>query len=122
MEIYRFCMDLHGFKLILHRFIWIWIDVAWIYVDSFGFSVDLYRFMLTHMRVNMFMHVLNVFMSLVWAVSLPQTFFSDQKGHSRICWTMSLLEIVRIVRISVFIDFGTCLKARAPEIHEFWQY
>ena len=35
-------------------------------------------------------------------------------------WTMSILEIVRIVRISVFMDFGTCLKRRAH--HEFWRY
>ena len=39
--------------------------------------------------------------------------------------TMSILEtvrIVRIVRISISMNFGTCLKRRAPKNHEFWRY
>ena len=36
--------------------------------------------------------------------------------------TMSLLETVRIVRISIPMDLGTCLKRRAPKNHEFWRY
>ena len=32
---------------------------------------------------------------------------------------MSILGIVRIVRISIYIDLGTCLKRRAPKNHEF---
>ena len=36
--------------------------------------------------------------------------------------TMSILETVRIVRISISMDLGTCLKRRAPKNHEFWRY
>ncbi len=35
---------------------------------------------------------------------------------------MSILKIARIVWISVFMDFGTCLKRRAPKNHAFWRY
>ena len=33
--------------------------------------------------------------------------------------TMSILETVRIVRISISMDLGTCLKRRAPKIMNF---
>ena len=36
--------------------------------------------------------------------------------------TMSILGIVRIVRISVSMELGTCLKSRTPKNHEFWRY
>ena len=36
--------------------------------------------------------------------------------------TMSILETVRIVRISISMDLGTCLKRRAPKNHECWRY
>ena len=42
--------------------------------------MDLYGLMLTHMRVNMFICVFDVFVSLGWPVSLPQALFSADKG------------------------------------------
>ena len=42
-----------------------------------------------------------------------RVFFPAPKGIPGF-WTMSIPEIVRIVGISVFIDFGTCLKRRVP--------
>ena len=41
----------------------------------YRFCVDFYGFMLTHMRVDMFTHVFDVFMNLVWPVSLAQALF-----------------------------------------------
>ena len=35
--------------------------------------------------------------------------------------TMSILEPIRIVRISISMDLGTCLKRRTPKSHEFWR-
>ena len=37
-------------------------------------------------------------------------------------WTVSILEIVRIVRIWILEFFGICLKRRAPKSHDFWRY
>ena len=48
-------------------------------------------------------------------------FFFGKKDIPRFS-TMSILEIVRIVRISVYMELGTCLKRRAPKNHEFWRY
>ena len=68
--------------------------------------MDLYGFMLTHMRVNMFIRVFDVFMSLVWPVSLPQAlFFSAKKG------------------VSGFVDYvnsGNCQNCQNFNIYGFW--
>ena len=48
--------------------------------------------------------------------------FSSVKKVFLDFWIMSILEIVRIPRISVYTDFGTCLKRRAPKNDEFWRY
>ena len=77
--------------------------------------------MLVSLQSNIFICVVGVFMSLVWPASVPQTFFRQKKAFPDLL-IMSILEIVRIVRISVFMDFGTCLKRRAPENHEFGRY
>ena len=44
------------------------------------------------------------------------------KKTSLFVWTVSILEIIRIIKISACVDFGTCLKRRAPKNHEFWRY
>ena len=36
--------------------------------------------------------------------------------------TMPTLETVRVVRISMSMDLGTCLKRSTPKNHEFWRY
>ena len=56
-----------------------------------------------------------VFMSLVWPTSVPQALFVRIIRAFPEFWTMSILEIVRTMIISVFMQFGTCLKRRAPK-------
>ena len=60
--------------------------------------------------------------SLVWPTSVPQAPFFSEKAAFLDFLIMSILETVRIVRISIFMDLGTCLKRRAPKNHEFWRY
>ena len=48
-------------------------------------------------------------------------FFRQKKAFPDFL-TMSILEIPRICWISVYMDFGTCLKRRAPKNHAFWRY
>ena len=61
-------MCLHGFTSILHGFILILYEFKWI--------------MLTHMRFNILIFVLYVFISLVWPTSVPKAFFFRPKKHS----------------------------------------
>ena len=60
--------------------------------------------------------------SLVWPTSVPQALFFPENTTVPEFLTMSILETVRIVRISISMDLGTCLKRRAPKNHEFWRY
>ena len=60
--------------------------------------------------------------SLVWPTSVPQALFFLEKTTFPDFLTMSILGTVRIVRISISMDLGTCLKRRAPKNHEFWRY
>ena len=98
------------------------IGFAWIFMDLYRFCMDLYGFMSVHMHFNVCICVFDVFMSLVWPTSVPQALFFMENQHSRILLTMSILEAVRIVRISISMNLGTCLKRRAPKNHEFWRY
>ena len=58
----------------------------------------------------------------MWPTSVPQALFFLEKTTFPDFLTMSILETVRIVRISISMDLGTCLKRRAPKNHEFWRY
>ncbi len=78
--------------------------------------------MLVHMRVNICVCVFDVFMSLVWPPSVPQALFFGKKKAFPDFLTMSIPEIAKIVRLLVFMDFGTCLKRRASKNHAFWRY
>ena len=60
--------------------------------------------------------------SLVWPTSVPQALFFMEKTTFSDFLTMSILETVRIVRISISMDSETCLKRRAPKNHEIWRY
>ena len=73
------------------------------------------------MRFNVFINVFDVFMSLVWPASVPHALFSGKKEIPGFV-AISILEIIGIFRISVFMDFKTCLKRRAQKNHEFWRY
>ena len=73
---------------------------------------------------DVFLYVYAFFMVYELGVACKRAagvFFRQQKAFSDLL-TMSILELDRIVRISVFMDFGTCIKRRAPENHEFWRY
>ena len=48
-------------------------------------------------------------------------FFPEKKAFLDF-WTMSILEIARIVSISVYTDLGTFLERRVPKNYEFWRY
>ena len=73
--------------------------------------MDLYEFIWIHIdctRFNMFIFFSDVFMGLVCPISVPQGFAFPGKKTFLDFWIMSMLEIVRIVRIPVYTDFGTC--------------
>ena len=61
----------------------------------------------------MFVYVSDVFMSLVWPVSLPQAIF-EKKAFPDV-WIMFILKIVRIVRITSIFAFGDLSKKRRAE-------
>ena len=67
----------------------------------------------------------NTFQNHLWAwcglQACRRRFFSPEK-NAPVFVDMSILKNHRIVRISIFLDLGTCLKRRAPKNHEFWRY
>ena len=116
-------MILYGFTLIL-----IYIHLYWFYFDLYWFELILHRFiiishgfMLIPLRFNVLIQVLHVFMSLMKPVRLLQALLFHLKNMSDFL-VMSILDFVRIVRITGICVFGPCLKRCAPKKHEFGRY
>ena len=88
--------------------------VQTLFVDGPCVSTDLwnlygfFRSMLIHIRVNVFTCGFDVFMSLVWPVSLPQALFVCAKKGVTGCLD--------------YVLSGTCLKRRTTTNCAFWGY
>ena len=79
--------------------------------------MDSYEFiwlMLTYMRSNMFIYVLDVFMSLVWPASVLQAFFIREKSSPGILDYVNSgnFQICQNLNICVFWDLSEKSRAK----------
>ena len=91
------------------------IDFALGSIDVYGFVVLIY--MPSNYVYTCFCRVYELGVAYKRAAGA----FSGQKRRSRI-WDMLILKNSRIVRISLIMDVGTCLKRRTLKNLEFWRY
>ena len=84
--------------------------------------IDVYGFMLIYMPSNyVYTCFCRVYELGVAYKHAAGAFFRRKKSVPGF-FDMSVLKNSRIVRISLIMDVGTCLKRRAPKNHEFWRY